>query len=86
VKELPGGANMESEDRKLIKFSNYSLCVTLPKWIIKKLKWNKGDIVKMVVNEEKGEILIKKGTKVNSIQSPIKTAKTSEATGKKARW
>jgi len=39
----------KTEDRKLIKFSNYSLCVTLPKWIIKDLGWEKGDVVKMTV-------------------------------------
>lgn len=49
---------MDKESRKLIKFSNYSLCVTLPKSTIKVLGWEKGDIVKMTVDEKKGEILI----------------------------
>ena len=52
---------MQSEKRKLIKFSNYSLCVTLPKWVIRELKWDKGDIVNMEVDEEGGVIHISKG-------------------------
>ncbi len=52
---------MKNEKRKLIKFSNYSLCVTLPKWIIKELKWEKGDLVDMKVDEKAGTILISKG-------------------------
>lgn len=52
---------MKKEKRKLIKFSNYSLCVTLPKWIIKDLKWRKGDMVNMEVDEKVGTILISKG-------------------------
>lgn len=51
---------MKKEKRKLIKFSNYSLCVTLPKWVIKDLKWEKGEIVNMEVNEKAGTILISK--------------------------
>lgn len=79
---------METEERKLIKFSNYSLCVTLPKWVIKELKWNKGDIVKMLVDERKGEILIKKGTSSEKVKSEkalsVKTEKTKST--KKSRW
>ena len=53
--------HMKNEKRKLIKFSNYSLCVTLPKWVIKELKWGKGDLVDMKVDEKAGTILISKG-------------------------
>lgn len=79
---------MEMENRKLIKFSNYSLCVTLPKWVIKELKWVKGDVVKLLVDEKKGEILIKKGDK--SSEPKVKPHKSTE-TGKpnkpvKSRW
>lgn len=52
---------MEQENRKLIKFSNYSLCVTLPKSVVRELKWQKGDVVKLSVDNKKGEIVIKKG-------------------------
>ncbi|MEI8061105.1 MAG: AbrB/MazE/SpoVT family DNA-binding domain-containing protein [Candidatus Berkelbacteria bacterium] len=76
---------MESENRKLIKFSNYSLCVTLPKSVTRELKWNKGDVVQMVVDEKKGEILIKKAhaAKIEKklAKKPLKTV-----TMKKSRW
>ena len=83
---------MESEDRKLIKFSNYSLCVTLPKWVIKKLNWEKGDVVRMTVNENKGEILIRKGLRipkekeiVKATKTKLRAPKTAKKSGK-ARW
>ncbi len=75
-----------SEDRKLIKFSNYSLCVTLPKWVIKNLKWEKGDVVKMLVDEKKGEILIKKSSKSSKAEeTPSKEPKKIKK-GAKSRW
>lgn len=83
---------MESENRKLIKFSNYSLCVTLPKSVIRKLKWGKGDVVRLVVDEDKGEILIRKGLRVpkeKEIINVVKTKSDSNQTVKKtgkARW
>ncbi|MCX6810922.1 MAG: AbrB/MazE/SpoVT family DNA-binding domain-containing protein [Candidatus Berkelbacteria bacterium] len=78
---------MESESRKLIKFSNYSLCVTLPKSVIRELKWNKGDIVTMVVNKKSGEILIKKpsGAKKITEKSPVEKVSQGK-TSKKSRW
>lgn len=82
---------MESENRKLIKFSNYSLCVTLPKSVIRKLKWGKGDVVRLVVDESKGEITVRKGLRVPKDKEIIKSAKpkaTDQTTKKsaKARW
>jgi len=79
---------MESENRKLIKFSNYSLCVTLPKWVIKELKWGKGDTVTLLVDEKKGEILIKKGEKSGEVKSkPEKLAATKKSNKSlKSRW
>ena len=78
---------MEGEKRKLIKFSNYSLCVTLPKWVIKELKWKKGDVVDMDVNETKGEITISKGKKTKQRQK-VAAQKTSRPshTGSTLRW
>ena len=74
---------MESEDRKLIKFSNYSLCVTLPKWLIKKLNWQKGDTVKVVVDEANAEIKIKKSQKKNiSVVSKKETKSISQKSAK----
>lgn len=52
---------MEADKRKLIKFSNYSLCVTLPKWVVKSLNWKKGDVVNMDVDAVVGKIIITKG-------------------------
>jgi bifunctional DNA-binding transcriptional regulator/antitoxin component of YhaV-PrlF toxin-antitoxin module len=82
---------MEGEKRKLIKFSNYSLCITLPKWVIKKLKWEKGEEVNLFVDDEKGEILISKDKKPSisavSIAKPKPTA-SSESVPDSApmRW
>ena len=67
---------MEVEKRKLIKFSNYSLCITLPKWLVKKLSWDKGDEVDVVVDEENGKLIISKGDKKSN----------SEETHDNLRW
>ena len=48
------------EERKLIKFSNYSLCITLPKWLVTKLEWNKGDEICVEVDEENAKLVISK--------------------------
>jgi bifunctional DNA-binding transcriptional regulator/antitoxin component of YhaV-PrlF toxin-antitoxin module len=71
---------MQTEKRKLIKFSNYSLCVTLPKWVLRELKWNKGDIVDMDVDAKNGTINITRGKK--------KLSKTKETAEKEnsLRW
>ena len=82
----------EAGNRKLIKFSNYSLCVTLPKSVIRKLKWGKGDIVRLVVNEDKGEILIRKGLRIPKEKEIAKVIKSKPAAKQavkkigKARW
>ena len=67
---------MEVEKRKLIKFSNYSLCVTLPKWVILDLKWKKGDLVDMEVDSKNGKIIISNGKKSSVIN--LSSKKTSE--------
>ena len=88
-KEAKAQESLESEERKLIKFSNYSLCVTLPKWVIKKLNWNKGDIVNMVVSENKGEILIRKNngnSKPKTSENKPAPAISNNTSDKKARW
>lgn len=75
----------KTEERKLIKFSNYSLCVTLPKWVIKELKWNKGDVVKLVVDNKKGEILIRKDKTAKSLATKD-SAKSGNQKKSNARW
>lgn len=42
--------------RTLIKFSNYSLCVTLPKAMLKKLELDKGDEVAITL--KRGKLII----------------------------
>jgi len=70
---------MKNEKRKLIKFSNYSLCVTLPKWVIKELRWGKGDLVDMKVDEKAGTILISEDKKA-------KNKKGGEKKEEYSRW
>lgn len=73
---------MKKERRKLIKFSNYSLCVTLPKWVIKDLGWEKGESVEMSVDAKKGTILVSKGLADPPLQPEEKPLEANEAT----RW
>jgi antitoxin component of MazEF toxin-antitoxin module len=49
--------------RKLIKFSNYSFCLTLPKSAIEQLGWGKGEEVNVVFDEQKQLITISKTSK-----------------------
>lgn len=42
--------------RNLIKFSNYSLCVTLPKAMLNKLELDKGDEV--LITMKRGKLII----------------------------
>jgi antitoxin component of MazEF toxin-antitoxin module len=46
--------------RSLIKFSNYSLCVTLPKAMLNKLNLDKGDEV--MISMKRGKIILEPGT------------------------
>lgn len=46
--------------RKLIKFSNYSFCITLPKEAIDQMGWQKGDTVAVVFDDETGKIVVSK--------------------------
>lgn len=46
--------------RSLIKFSNYSLCVTLPKTMLNKLGLDKGDAVSITMR--RGKIIIEPTT------------------------
>lgn len=46
--------------RSLIKFSNYSLCVTLPKTMLNKLNLDKGDEV--MITMKRGKIILEPNT------------------------
>lgn len=51
-------ARRTTEKRRLIKFSNYSMCVTLPKWVIDQLGWQKGDYLTVVTDVKQGKITL----------------------------
>lgn len=46
--------------RQLIKFSNYSLCTTLPKDIIDILGWKPGDSISFSLDKRKQDIILSK--------------------------
>lgn len=47
-----------SDKRRLIKFSNYSMCITLPKWVIDQLEWKKGDLLTLTTDVSQGRITL----------------------------
>lgn len=51
-------AKRTTEKRRLIKFSNYSMCVTLPKWVIDQLEWKKGDELTLHTDVKQGKITL----------------------------
>ena len=59
--------------RNLIKFSNYSLCVTLPKAMLNKLSLDKGDEVKITM--KRGKLIIEPATDSDS-DTPSKDTDT----------
>lgn len=60
--------------RKLIKFSNYSFCLTLPKFAVEELGWKKGEEVEVEFDEAAKTIHIFKGGK-STAKSEAKTEK-----------
>lgn len=44
--------------RQLIKFSNYSLCITLPKEYIDNLGWQQGDRVSFKLTNNKNDLIL----------------------------
>lgn len=51
-------AKKTTDKRRLIKFSNYSMCITLPKWVIDQLEWHKGDELTLVTDVKQGKITL----------------------------
>lgn len=47
-----------SFSRKLIKFSNYSMCLTLPKQATEELGWNPGQEVAIKLDIKRGRLII----------------------------
>lgn len=63
--------------RNLIKFSNYSLCVTLPKAMLNKLNLDKGDEMKITL--KRGKLIIEPSTSNSkSDWEPIEEAKNGK--------
>ncbi|MDO8513894.1 MAG: hypothetical protein Q7S37_05320 [bacterium] len=46
--------------RQLIKFSNYSLCITLPKEYVDNLDWHQGDRIIFELAKEQNNLIMKK--------------------------
>lgn len=49
--------------RKLIKFSNYSFCITLPKKAVEALGWTKGEEVEVNFESRSKRIIVNKNSK-----------------------
>lgn len=66
-----------TDKRRLIKFSNYSMCVTLPKWVIDQLEWHKGDVLTLSTDVKQGKITLYKDQNENQVKAdaPIIPAK-----------
>ncbi len=57
--------------RSLIKFSNYSLCVTLPKAMLNKLHLDKGDEV--TISMKRGKIILEPSGSASSSKESDQT-------------
>lgn len=53
-----------SDQRRLIKFSNYSMCVTIPKWVVDQLQWQKGDLLTLDTDIKQGKIILYKASAI----------------------
>lgn len=76
---------MKTEKRKLIKFSNYSLCITLPKWVVNNFKWKKGDIVNVKIDSESAKIIVYNGKKPIVLKTASKKT-VDEKDSNNLRW
>ena len=54
--------------RQLIKFSNYSLCITLPKEYIDNLGWQQGDRISFKLTNSKNDLILSKNHPEKPIQ------------------
>jgi len=72
---------MKTNKRKLIKFGNYSLCITLPKEIISLMKLKKGDSVDLLSDPSKNQIIINLQTAQSKKSKP-----EPESIMEKTRW
>lgn len=51
----------KSVKRRLISFSNYSTCLTLPKKALEKLGWRRGELISVDVDFGKGQMVLRRG-------------------------
>lgn len=63
--------------RRLIKFSNYSFCITLPKKAVAALGWEKGENIEVVFNSRNKTIVVSKDNE------PVNVKKGKEQSTKK---
>lgn len=68
-----------TEKRRLIKFSNYSMCVTLPKWVIDQLEWKKGEQLTLTTDIKQGKITLYKESARQVVTTTNKGTKTKAA-------
>jgi len=74
---------MTRTKRKIIKFSNYSFCVTLPKKAVDKLGWGKGDDVSVNFDEKTKRINIFKSRGEKTATPPV--SKIAKSAGNKSK-
>ena len=69
--------------RKLIKFSNYSFCLTLPKFAIERLGWKKGEEVEVEFDEATEVIKVFKASKSSRQETKSEKATKPDKAEKK---
>lgn len=67
--------------RKLISFSNYSTCITLPKQALEQLGWQKGSVIDIEVDyPNKSMTLTKKDSEISAQVSSAETTPITDST------
>lgn len=69
---------MTRTKRKIIKFSNYSFCITLPKKAVEALGWKKGQEVSVNFDPKSKKISIFRSRNNKSSNSPKKKTKKTD--------
>ncbi len=64
--------------RQLIKFSNYSLCITLPKEYIDNLGWQQGDRISFELSKNKTNLVLSRESVIVKSEEIKKPAGTEE--------
>lgn len=76
--------------RSLIKFSNYSVCVTLPKHTLEELEWRSGEQVYITPDFEKRTLIISKDSRLlrdkNNPDNESRDKNNSKDNSTKLRW